>query len=40
MKQGRTKLSRKQWYSKGGFCNPNLFRVADSKNAWCYFELT
>lgn len=37
MRAGVARISKKEWYRRGGFANPALFRQADSRGYWMYF---
>jgi hypothetical protein len=32
------RLSKKEWYAKGGFTNSKLFRQQQKNGGWRYFE--
>lgn len=35
---GKTRISRREFYSAGGLANPNLFRKAIKNAAWSYWR--
>ena len=37
MRNGIEKISKRLFYSLGGFSNPALFRKADRRGVWSYF---
>ena len=32
------RITKKEFYSKGGFKNSNLFRKQTASGSWCYYE--
>lgn len=39
MKNYHLKLTKRTWYLRGAFANPNLFRRANSNGGWGYYQL-
>lgn len=37
MQNGIQKINKREWYNRGGFANPALFRKADGRGRWHYF---
>lgn len=38
MRRGVEKLSKRDWYARGGFTNSDLFRKATKTGAWQYYR--
>lgn len=36
---GIVRISKRAFYLKGGFSNPALFRKADGRGTWSYWEM-
>lgn len=39
MKNGRAKISKREWYKLGGLTNSKLFRKANKAGVWSYYIL-
>lgn len=38
MKNSKIRITKKEWYAKGGFKNSNLWRIQSSNGGWKYYE--
>ena len=36
--KGSTRITKREWYAKGGFANSKLWRRQANNGAWQYFE--
>ena len=38
MRAGVEKITKQEFYNLGGFANPSLFRKADKRGVWSYYQ--
>jgi hypothetical protein len=37
MRRNVEKISKRDWYARGGLSNPRLFRKANARGVWAYY---